>query len=538
MGRLTEKTRTNITMVICFMIYTAIIVVQIHNERHGLSEYNGILMACNFGVCIYMVLKDYRKGWINSVILMSVSLFMMVRAIFVNDAMITFTGVANLMFYLVTLFVLSRQFKIREIEARTDILTGLYNRRGLYKIIRRKSENREPFSVVYIDLGNFKFINDNYGHVFGDRVMTIVSKRLTDTVGKAGLVTRIGGDEFVILLDDELQPEELANKMLNKVRERMEIHTENGRVDCYLDAWAGISIYPRDSVNYEELIKFADIAMYHATKDKSDRAYRFDKNMADILARQLELEHLVKEGIEKNYFYMVYQPQYSMKEKKLRGFEALIRMRTPEGKNVSPGEFIPIAEGSDLIMKIDSMVLEMTLKEFKPVVQNLNQEVTVSVNVSAKNIASPDFVEKIARVLEKTGYPAENLEIEMTEYSLAQNVDVTINNIASLRKMGVQVALDDFGTGYTSLAYLSKMPINLLKIDKTLIDDIESAGKHRDFVRAAIYMGHLMGCEVISEGVEYDNQTGILKELECDFVQGYIWGRPLPFKDAEELCRK
>lgn len=175
--------------------------------------------------------------------------------------------------------------------------------------------------------------------------------------------------------------------------------------------------------------------------------------------------------------------------------------------------------------------------EFRDVVINDNQELIVSVNVSAKNIGSTAFVDKVKTMLNETGFPAKNLEIEITEYCFVQDVDVTINNINMLHDMGIQVALDDFGTGYTSLSYLAKMPINLLKVDKTLIDGIEENQKSREFVNVVISMGHLMGCEVVSEGVETENQVELLGNQACDFIQGYVWGRPLDYEIAKKMAR-
>jgi EAL domain-containing protein (putative c-di-GMP-specific phosphodiesterase class I) len=229
----------------------------------------------------------------------------------------------------------------------------------------------------------------------------------------------------------------------------------------------------------------------------------------------------------------VFQPQYSTDEKKLRGFETLLRLRDTEENAPSPAEFISAAEKNDLILEITAWVLRNALKTFAPIVKGT--DLSISINASSKNMESGLFVEEIKEVLEKTGFPAKNLEVEITEYSLLQSFDQTIENIKALRAMGVKVALDDFGTGYSSLSYLEKLPINLLKIDKSLVDDIESNFKSQQFVNAVIYMGHLMGCEVICEGVESEGQLRLLKENKSDFIQGFIWGKPLEYDKAREL---
>lgn len=529
-----EKTKLTLVIIAGIVLYSSVAIILQRNEITGNNTYSGVLSALAFGICLIMVLKDYKRGWISSMVLMSISLVMMIRSALVLHSKMVIPGMANQVFYMLTLTMLMLQFRKREMESVTDFLTGLRNRRGLVKLLKKKVEEDDDFYCIYIDLGNFKFVNDNFGHSYGDAAMRIVSARMNDIVKKGGTITRIGGDEFVIVLNGRLDAKDVTNRILDSICEKITAEVEGSKVDIYLNAFAGISEYPKDSMDYEALIKYADIAMYQATKNRNGRICFFDQDMAKNLSRQMQLEHLIKEGLTNNYFYLMYQPQYMIDGKKLRGFESLLRLKTPDGVMVSPGEFIPVAENSDLILKIDYLVLEMAMLQCKELL-TINPKLIVSVNVSAKNIASLDFFDKLREIIQKTGYPTMNLEIEITEYCLVQSIEITIDNIKKLREIGIKVALDDFGTGYTSLSYLSKMPINLLKIDKTLIDNIENSEKNRDFVKAVIYMGHLMGCEVISEGVEELSQLDILREQDCDFVQGFIWGRPLEFGTAREL---
>ncbi len=280
-------------------------------------------------------------------------------------------------------------------------------------------------------------------------------------------------------------------------------------------------------------MKYSDIAMLHATMSKKNRILFYEPQMEEKLKRQVEVEKIIKKALSNNWFYLVFQPQFSTQEKKLRGFEALLRLRDPSGNNLSPAEFIPAAEKNDLILEITDWVLLNSLKTFTKYVQGT--DITLSINISSKNMESRQFVSKIKEALSATGFPAKNLEVEITEYCLLQSFDQTIENIKALREIGVQVALDDFGTGYSSLSYLEKLPINLLKIDKSLVDDIESNLKSQQFVSAVIYMGHLMGCEVICEGVETESQLQLLRDNKSDFIQGYVWGKPMEFDKAREL---
>lgn len=532
-----EKTKLRLVMFLCIFGFLFFQVMNVVSNRLGISAYNGVMLACQFGLCIIMVRKSYKVGAIVSTVLMSINIINIAVALIRFHRMGTLPGLCNSLIFLITLIILAKQFSIREKEAITDFLTGLYNRRGLYNLLKLSVQDEKTFHVVYIDLGNFKFINDNYGHAVGDILLRVVADRMGKVVGNGGTITRIGGDEFVIVLDGRSNPEEVANNMLDAISEKVSVVVEGSKVECYLTAYAGIASYPKHATDHENLIKYADIAMYQATKSESDRVCFFDKEMEQYLNRQMELEKLIKEGLEKDYFYLVYQPQYKLEGKVLRGFETLIRMKTPDGQFVSPGEFIPVAEKGELIIQIDNYVLRRAMNEFKEIVEK-KQDLVVSINVSAKNIGALDFADKIEKILKETGYPAKNLEIEITEYCLVQSVDITIANIKKLRALGVQVALDDFGTGYTSLSYLAKMPINLLKLDKSLIDDIEDKGNRLDFVNAIIYMGHIMNCEVIAEGVESENQLSLLKEQECDFVQGFVWGKPLDYKVAKDLASK
>lgn len=506
-------------------------------DRFGIQGYNGVLMAVQFVVCLLMVWMNYKVGTVISLILFGFSMINMLGVIVATDKLGPLPGLCNMAIYVVSLLLLCRQFRIREKATVTDFLTGLQNRRGLYQELNANIEKGKPFSVIYIDLENFKVINDNYGHTYGDSLLQLVTERMKSIVGKSGVLSRIGGDEFVLVVDAECDATEIAERILDKICEKATLAANFTWIDSYLTAFAGISRYPEDSADAESLIKYADIAMYQASRENKSRICFFDKEMEERLKREIELERLIKDGLANDYFYLVYQPQYKLEDKKLRGFEALLRMRTPKGEAVSPAEFIPVAEKGDLILQIDDYVLRRAMREFKDVVEQV-EDLTISVNVSAKNISAKGFAGKVKAILEETGFRAGNLEIEITEYCMVQSVEATIQNIVELRALGIQVALDDFGTGYTSLSYLAKMPINLLKVDKSLVDDIVANEKSRDFVTAVISMGHLMGCEVISEGVENEAQLELLNGQECDFVQGYVWGKPLDYNVARNIALK
>ena len=280
-----------------------------------------------------------------------------------------------------------------------------------------------------------------------------------------------------------------------------------------------------------------DVAMNYAVNHEEAKICTYNDALKAKVARTTEVEKLIKEALEKEYFYVQYQPQYVLDGKKLRGFESLVRLRMPDGSIVSPGEFIPIAEKTDLILEIDKYVRHRAMNEFKEICTKTGDSLVVSVNVSAKEMSSQGFADEVMGMVREVGFPAECLEIEITEYSLVKSVENTIANIQELREYGVKIAVDDFGTGYTSLSQLLNLPVTLLKIDKSLIDNIEDSEINRDFVKTVIYMGHLMNCEVISEGVEKESQLRLLNQFDCDFIQGFVWSKPLAHDVAVELCR-
>ena len=272
-----------------------------------------------------------------------------------------------------------------------------------------------------------------------------------------------------------------------------------------------------------------------AQRTISSSADMTNQELVDELQRRNSLEKLVREGLENEYFYLMYQPQYILTNHELRGFEALIRLKLPDGTMISPAEFIPASENSDLIMEIDDYVLHHALRAFRSVQDQATNKVVLSINISAKTIALADFVDKVKKAADTADFPLAFLELEITEYSVSDNDSQTIENINELRKLGVTIALDDFGTGYTSLAQLMRIPFDLLKIDKSLVDDIDVDKVRCDFCESVIALGHLVNSKVIAEGVEKEAQAELLKERGCDYLQGFLWGKPMYFEDAKHL---
>lgn len=537
MVKLSSQTKKIISISFLTLLYVLLQVAEELLYRKHIFHLNGILMAFQFVVCFIIVIRDFKLGRIICQLCLGGSLLLILSFFIINQNPAPLPGFFCTIIYLVTISILALQFEKRDKENVSDFLTGLLNERGLHRLISTKMENHQTFFLLGINIQNYSAITANYGHSHGELLLKKLASEITATLDGNGSAALIKGKEFFIVINGEAYATGVAYGIMSKLSEKKTILFNDNEAEVYLNLCAGFSKYPDDSQTPDELIKFSDIAMYHAGKTKNTNICHFEPGMEETINRQMRIEKLIKTSIQNNYFFLVYQPQYHLDGKTLRGFETLLRINSPHGDSVGPAEFIPIAEKSDLILKIDDYVIVRAMNEFKDIIKNDNKDLIVSINVSAKNIGSPEFTSKILKYLTQTDFPAENLEIEITEYCLVQSIDVAIENIRELRKMGVKVALDDFGTGYTSLSYLAKMPVNLLKVDKSLIDDIETDKKILEFVSTVISLGHLMNCEVISEGVENENQLSLLKDKNCDLIQGYVWGKPLTYEVAKQLAK-
>lgn len=500
----------------------------------SVSSINGMLMTMSFLFCIIMSCFEYRIGARIAYVVIGVYFAMTVRTIFVMKNFAALPGAFSGLLSIFAIAIIGTLFRNAEKKMITDYTTKLLNTRGFIEILEKMVKDGKNFSLAYLQIDNFRAINDDYGHEKGDEILSIVGERMKNTAGKNGKVSRIGGAEFAILVGEGVDECALVESIISSISQTISINVGEYEKNCYLDANAGIAKYPADGKDKVALIKSADTALLHACNNGEKIVY-FDESMSDEIYKLKEVERLIKESLEKKNLYLVYQPQFVIKDKTLRGFEALVRMRNEGGKTISPNEFIPVAEKSNLIFQIDEYVLRMAMSEFTETLNIAEKKVILSVNISANGMAREEFAEYVKEQLEELHFSPECLELEITEYSFAEAQDRTRKNIEELRKLGVQIALDDFGTGYTSIAQLINLPINLLKVDKSLVDDIESNDASRDLINAVGYMGHRMDCEVILEGVETESQLDRIKLLDCDFVQGYVWGKPLERSKALDM---
>ncbi len=409
-----------------------------------------------------------------------------------------------------------------------DSVTGLPNRLWLEEKITGIIENSPSnFAVLFIDLDNFKNINDSFGHFFGDAVLNEIGKMLTHVTEDNAIVARLGGDEFAVVLAGMEyigEAEEYAQKLLV----RLDTNFKRKEIDMYLSASIGVTIFPEHGTCFEELLKNADIAMYKAKNLGKNRYVFFNQEMNSEIYMKVAMESNLRAAIDKGELILYYQPVYDLKTRKISGFEALIRWSSPVYGMVMPYKFIPLAESSDLILQIGRWVLRTASRFISRFNSTRDEKLTVSVNISIRQLAHENFEDEVLEVLKEAGMEAEYLELEITESVLMEDVESKLEKIERLKNHGIRFALDDFGSGYSSLTYLRKLPISILKLDKGFIEDIENNKTDTDIARSIINLAHILELKVVGEGVETKEQFDCLDRYDCDVIQGYYISRPLP----------
>ena len=430
-----------------------------------------------------------------------------------------------------------------EHQANYDALTGLPNRNLLHDRLKRAvfaQRDVRPIAVVFVDLDHFKFINDSLGHTQGDKLLAIIAERLDSIVREGDTVARLGGDEFVLVLNDQNKEDVIFRAMqrvLSKVSEPMTIDGQ----ELYITCSAGVSLYPQDGPDIETLLKNADVAMYRAKENGRNNFQFYTPEMNDLANERLALEHSLRRALERRELLLHYQPKVELGTGVIVGAEALVRWQHPEWGLIEPERFIPIAEETGLIVQIGAWVLHTACNQSRLWQDAGLPPVTISVNLSARQFRQENFVEMVTRILNETGLKPEHLEIELTESMLMHNAKAAIAILRGLKSIGVRLSLDDFGTGYSSLNYLSRLPIDALKIDRSFVQQIGDQDAYGDGIlaQAIISLGHSLNLRVIAEGVETDAQLKFLKEHQCDEVQGFYLGKPtMPEEFAKMLAEK
>jgi diguanylate cyclase (GGDEF)-like protein len=436
-------------------------------------------------------------------------------------------------------------------DALHDPLTQLGNRklfldRLQHLLLRAQRAPDSHFAVLFVDLDRFKSINDGLGHQSGDQLIIGTAARLsaclrqTDlvvrdlTLADQHLVARLGGDEFVILLDRIASAERaivVAERIMSVLAEPFEVAGQR----VFVTASVGIALSASGYADVEDILRDADIAMYHAKQTGRARWVMFDQTMQLAAVRRLQLEADLRDALPRGELYLQYQPIVSPRDERVSGFEALLRWRHPVHGLVPPNEFIPVAEEIGLIEPIGAWVLEQACRQLRVWQQSHDIRLDMSVNVSAVQFTGGDLVEVVQRVLLETGIAPASLKLELTESAVMADAEHALAVFAQLKALGVRVSLDDFGTGYSSLSYLRRLPIDTLKIDRSFVSQLDRFDDKRQIVEVVLMLARALQLDVVAEGVETDAELQLLRDMGSDFVQGYFYYRPLAPEAAEAV---
>lgn len=423
-----------------------------------------------------------------------------------------------------------------------DALTGLPNRGLMLAQLRQALAHAQRgghmVAVLLADLDRFKHINEGLGHPVGDELLKEAAQRIAAAVRSSDLVARLGGDEFAVVLNDITSEHSVAS-MAQKVSQANQAPFQLAEQRIYCTSSIGIALYPRDGSTAEELLKNADSAMYEAKQAGRDTVRFYSAEMNAFATNHLETEAALRGALERGELEVHYQPQVDLtRAGRVCAFEALARWRHPHKGMIPPGVFIPLAEETNLIGPIGDFVLRESCRQARHWVENFDADIKIAVNLSARQFLRQDLPRHIARVLRETGLPARSLELELTESLVMQDVARSASMLRELKAMGVALAIDDFGTGYSSLAYLKRFPIDQIKIDKSFVADISSKPEDASICSSIIALAHSLHLRVVAEGVEEDCQLGFLLQHQCDRMQGFIFDRPMPATQADELLRQ
>ena len=420
-------------------------------------------------------------------------------------------------------------------QANYDSLTELPNRANLSEVINTEIKMQNDFALFFIDLDNFKDINDTYGHNIGDILLIDVSKRIQRVLKRTDFVARLGGDEFCVVVKNISDTNIIANiaKKINKTLSEAFI-LEN--IKIYSTASIGITLYPQDATNLHELLKNADTAMYAIKKSGRNGFCFYERNMNQENKKRLTLESQLREALENKEFEVYFQPQVESVKNKIIGYEALVRWNHPTLGLLPPSKFLDIAKSIGIMDKIDEFVMSEAIKSVKDF-HCIEKHRTMSINVSGHILYKENFLQRFTDLLKEFECETKTIELELTEDELISDVNKITPILKTLGKMGVNIAIDDFGTGYSSLRYLKDLHVDRLKIDKSFIDDINNENSTL-IIKAIIALGNNLRLSVIAEGVEDEKQKKFLEQNACFEIQGYLYSKPLKKKDVIEFNKK
>lgn len=429
---------------------------------------------------------------------------------------------------------------ILQYKAVHDALTGLPNKLYIDDSIRyrinKAARTGEKFGLLFLDIDRFKNINDTLGHRVGDILLSLFSKRMQNNLQKQDVIARIGGDEFIILINtarNEAELHAIAKRLLEACRKKF----SHGYHEFNITASIGIVMYPDGGQDSETLISNADIAMYQAKFSGRNRSCFYTKSLNHTISRRVEIENELHNASKNNEFSLHYQPIYNIQTKRFDKIEALLRWHNKKLGHVSPAEFIPVAEDIGMMQSIGHWVVEAAIAQQHAWRNSEFNNMIISINVSAKQLLDEHFVQQVKNDIQKNNTPPEKIIIEVTEsfFLLQEKVPEKLNE---LNKLGVKIAIDDFGTGYSNLSYLNKLHISYLKIDKSFVDQIDQDQFNDSVLLTIMAIGKRMKFRIIAEGVETKNQYQFLADHDCDEIQGYYFSKPLPIQELEKFLKK
>jgi diguanylate cyclase (GGDEF)-like protein len=422
-----------------------------------------------------------------------------------------------------------------------DALTGLPNRTLILdrveQMLMRARRSQSPVAVLFVDLDNFKSINDTLGHGAGDQLLRAVASRLTNAIRDTDALGRLGGDEFVVIAEGmslDAGPELIAERLLEALAQPFKLGGASESTRLTVTASVGIAAGDRGCA--EELLRDADIAMYRAKWDGKNRYCVFESGMQDIVQSRMELEMDLREALQKQEFFLVYQPTFDLKDMTPTGVEALVRWNHPVRGIVQPDDFIPLLEETGLICEIGQWIMMEACRQGARW-REAGYAVGMSVNASARQLDTDEFMTNVQEALDSSGLEANALTIEITETTLMRNTEETARRLAAVKKLGVRIAIDDFGTGYSSLAHLQKFPVDALKIDRSFITRLTQDPEGETLIRTLVQLGKALSIETLAEGIEQQGELSVLRDEQCDSGQGFLFARPLDVPAAETFFR-
>lgn len=494
---------------------------------------NGVIGVISFSFILFIIIGSNGKHLITALTLQILNLsYMTVMVVALKNYAPLPSVILNCVGIIIC-FILSKYLKQlakNEITIDTlvyiDNLTGLLNKQGFIKELYVKSNLGKEFYLAMIDLNDFRRINDITNHSEGDKILKNLAQ-LWSMIPKRFTMSYFGGSTFALVSDcEKYYMDEIISEIFDSIR------LVNKEHNVVITVAVGISHYTQDTADVDQLITYAEAAMIQSKDVGKNKFTYFDSDSYKLLKKRYLTERDVRNALANDSFELLYQPQFSIEDHKVVGFESLLRLRGKDGKFVNTQEFINIAEKSGLIYEIDLWVIKNVLVQTADYVKN-RPDVDISVNVSGKHITLPGFTDYIIKCLDFANFNPNNLKIEITESSYIKDFDESIKVMDKLKSIGIKIALDDFGTGYSSLSYLARLPSDLLKIDKSFIDDMEIDRGKCNFVGVIIRLGHIMNNKVIAEGVENTEQLTLLSFLGCDYIQGYVWGKPMSLEEIK-----